>query len=261
MARNKETQPTGQLNKWEKELAELATVAAEQEASAATGQFFKLKGGRLTFNDAPVPNNEMAVVILDTVLHNIFYEGKYDPENPSTPVCYAFGREDREMTPHEKCIKTQHPHCAGCPNNEFGSADVGAGKACKNTRRLAMIAAGTIQNGRFTPFDELDHYETAQMAFMHLPVTSVKGYATFVKQLATTLKRPPFAVFTKVKVVPDDKKQFMVTFEALAAVPTDLLTILKKRYEEAKEAIIFPYVAVEETEKPAKGKAKSKRKY
>jgi hypothetical protein len=256
-------EPTGQVNKWEKELAEMATVAAEQEASAATGQFFGLKGGRLTFNDAPLPNNEMAVVVLDGILENVYYEGKYDPESLQSPTCFAFGRDEREMRPHDKVVSAQNPQCMNCPLNQFGSADVGKGKACRNTRRLAMIAAGTIQNGRFTPFEDLDHFKTAAIAYMKLPVTSVKGYATFVKQLAGTLKRPPFAVFTKVKVVPDDKSQFKVTFEALATAPTELLNVLKKRHEEAKEAIDFPYIPAEEVEKPAKGAKKpaNKRKY
>ena len=262
MARKTEATTTGQVNKWEKELAEMATVAAEQEASAATGQFFGLKGGRLTFNDAPLPNNEMAVIVLDGILENVYYEDKYDPESPQSPTCFAFGRDEREMKPHDKVVKAQNPQCLNCPLNQFGSADVGKGKACRNTRRLAMIAAGTMQNGRFVPFEDLDHFETASAAYMKLPVTSVKGYATFVKQLAGSLKRPPFAVFTKVKVVPDDKSQFKVTFEALAAAPTDLLTVLKKRHEEAKEAIDFPYVPAEESEKPAKGKKPAaKRKY
>ena len=260
-------EPTGQVNKWEKELADAAVAAADQESGAASGQFFGLKGGRLTFNDAPLLNNEMAVIVLDGILENVFYDGKYDPENPQTPSCFAFGREDKDMKPHEK---VEHPvcdKCSSCPNNAFGSAEVGKGKACRNTRRLAMIAAGTMKDGRFSPFEDLEHFESAQVAYMKLPVTSVKGYATFVKQLAGALKRPPFAVFTKVKVVPDDKSQFKVTFEPLAAAPTDLLPVLMARHEEAKAGIDFPYMPAEEGETAAKGKktpskkAPAKRKY
>ena len=137
---------------------------------------------------------------------------------------------------------------------------MGKGKACRNTRRLAMIAAGTLEKGRFTMFDDLEHFEKSALAYMKLPVTSVKGYATFVKQIAGSLKRPPFAVFTKVKVVDDDKTQFKVTFEPLASAPNELIPVLKARHEEAKEAIEFPYIATEE-EEVVKPKAKAKRKY
>lgn len=266
---NPKTKPTNQLMNYDEELAKFATEYSAQEAGAATGQFFGLKGGRLTFNDAPLPNNEMAVILLDGVLENVYYEGAYDPDNPQSPSCFAFGRNEADMVPHEKVPNPVCSKCHGCPMNEFGSAEIGKGKACRNTRRLAMIAAGTMQNGRFTPFDDLEHYKTAQIAYMKLPVMSVKGYATFVKQLEGALKVPPFAVFTKVRVVPDDKSQFRVTFETLATAPKDLIAILIERHKEAKSAIDFPYVPADpeaEEKKPkgkaAKGKAApNKRKY
>lgn len=253
----KEKETTG-VNKWEKEMADAAIAAAEQESGSAGGEFFSLRGGRLTFNDAPLPDNQMAVVIVDGILENVFYPGAYDPDKPQAPSCFAFGRDDKELKPHEKVTRPFCDTCAGCPNNEWGSADTGKGKACSNTRRLAMIAAGTLgKDGRFEPFEDLDHFQTAQVAYMKLPVTSVKGYATFVKQLAGGLKRPPYAVFTKVKVIPDGTT-FKVTFEALAAAPADLIGTLVKRHQEVMELIEFPYTLKEEEPARSKGKAPAK---
>lgn len=250
------TSKTTAVAKWDEELARQAELAAGMENSTATGQFFGLKSGVLSFNDAPLPNNEMAVIVLDAVLENVYYEGKYDPDSPQSPMCFAFGRDEKTMAPHKIVVEASKQQCgasglcSGCEMNEFGTAEVGRGKACRNTRRLAMIPAGTLENGKFKPFTDEEHFESASIAFMKLPVTSVKGYAAYVKQVAGALKRPPHAIFTKVKVVPDPKSQFKVTFEPLSQVPDDLLGAVMQRHEEAKSVIDFPYTPFEEEEAP-----------
>ena len=135
------------LVKWEEELAKQAEVAAGMEANVGGGQFFSMQGGQLKFNDNPVPGNQMAVIILDHILENVFYDGDFDPNNPQPPTCFAFGRSDDDMAPHETVVaegQAQNETCNGCPFNQWGSADKGRGKACRNTRRLAMIPAGTL---------------------------------------------------------------------------------------------------------------------
>ena len=256
----KKTSTSTAVAKWDEELARQAQIAAAAEESTATGQFFSLKSGVLSFNDAPVPNNEMAVVILDSILENVYYEGKYDPDNVQGPRCFAFGRDEKTMEPHKIVVESGNSmagasgQCAGCEMNEWGSADTGRGKACRNSRRLGMIAAGTLENGKFKQFDD-EMFETAAITFMKLPVTSVKGYAAFVKQIAGALKRPPHAIFTKVSVRPDPSSQFKVVFEPLAQVPDDLLGTIMKRHEEAQAVIEFPYTPFnEEEQKPARGR-------
>lgn len=253
---------------WDEELARQAQVAAGMENSTATGQFFSLKGGTLSWNDAPLPNNQMAVIIVDSILENVFYEGRYDPDTPQAPSCFAFGRDDKEMKPHELVFENnsnQHDFCSGCEMNEWGTAETGRGKACRNVRRLAMIPAGILENGKFKIFEEDDHFESTAIGFMKLPVTSVKGYAAFVKQIAGALKRPPHGVITRVSVVPDSKSQFKVTFEPIMSVPNEIMRAVMKRHEEAQSVIDFPYALddgsqPEPPKKGAKGKT-SKRKY
>lgn len=253
----KKTQTTA-LVKWDEELAKQAEVAAGMEANTGGGQFFSTKGGVLSWQDAPLPGNQMAVVILDSVLENVFYEGRYDPDVPQGPTCFAFGREEKTMAPHQLVIDAGNEQCgasglcAGCPMNEFGTAEVGKGKACRNTRRLGMIPAGTFNAaGKFELNEDEDHYETTAVGFMKLPVTSVKGYASFVKQVAGALRRPPFGIVTKVKVVPDPKSQFKVVFEPIMNLPDELMGAIMKRHEEVKSTIDFPYQPAEEETAPA----------
>jgi hypothetical protein len=257
---------TTAITNYDEELARQAQAAAAMEESTQTGQFFGLKGGILTFNDAPLPGNQFAGIILDSVLENVFFTGAYDPDTPQSPTCFAFGRDEKELVPHpnvdtEEGFERQCERCHGCEKNEFGSAEVGRGKACRNTRRLAIISGGTLnpKTDEFTPVDEAA-IEAAVVGFMKLPVMSVKGYAAYVKNLAGALKKPPLAMFTKISVVPDPKSQFRVLFEALEPVPSELLPAILARVDEAKANIEQPYTprsAEEDAPKPTKRGAKA----
>lgn len=244
------------LIKWDEELAKQAEIAASMEANTGGGQFFSTKGGILSWQGAPLPGNQMAVIILDSIFENVYYEGRYDPDTPQSPTCFAFGRDEKTMRPHQIVIDAgdhQHDQCAGCPMNEFGSAETGRGKACRNTRRLAMIPAGTFNAaGKFELIEDEEHFASTAIGFMKLPVTSVKGYSSFVKQVAGALRRPPFGIVTKVKIVPDPKSQFKVVFEPIMTVPDELLGIIMQRHEEAKSIIDFPYQPNDEEDAPAK---------
>lgn len=245
---------------WEDEMAKQADVAAAQEANSGGGSFFSIRGGILAFNDAAVPNNRMGVIITDSILENVFYEGAYDPDNVTPPTCFAFGRDDETIAPHENVVaegQAQHETCRGCPQNEWGTADKGKGKACGNRRRLGMIPAGTFdRDGRFEPFDDAESFKTATLGFMKLPVTSVKGYATFVKQVAGAMRRPPHGIFTKVSVVPDAKTQFRVVFEPIGPVPGEVMAAVMERHKETASVIEFPY-SLEAPEPVAKSAAKA----
>lgn len=243
---------------WEKELADAAARSAAMEASAAGGQFFSIRGGVLTWNDAPVKDNTIGAIIVDSILENVFYEGEFDIDVPQVPTCFAFGRDDKTMAPHQTVVDAGQSQagasglCAGCQWNEFGTADKGRGKACRNVRRVGLLAAGSFDStGRFQLFEHQEAFETAAFGFLKIPVTSVKGYASYVKTIAETLKRPPWAVVTKIKVRPDPQTQVRVTFEPLLSVPNELLAIAKKRHEECAAVIEFPY-PLELEERPVK---------
>jgi len=159
------------------------------------------------------------------------------------------------MAPHQTVVErgdAQHEKCSGCKQNVFGTADVGKGKACRNTRRLALIPAGTYEKDKLVLFTKADQFN-ASIAFLKLPVTSVKDYSVFVKQLSVLLKRPPFAMYTTISVIPDAKNQFKVVFQPTEQVPDNLIPLMLQRHDEAKATIDFPYPAFSEPEAKAKG--------
>lgn len=249
------------LVNWDEELARQAEIAAAQEANTGGGQFFSLKAGVLTFNDSALPNNEMAVIIVDSIAENVYYEEAYDPDNPVPPTCFAFGRDD-SIAAHKTVfdadqVPENSPTCADCPMNQWGSADKGRGKACRNGRRLALLSAGVFKpDGRLDVIDA-ESLKSSQIAFMKLPPTAINPYGTFVKQVAGALKRPPHGVITKIKVVPDAKTQFRVLFEPIMNVPNSLMGVTMQRHGEAQKVIEQPYM-LERDEPPAKPEPKGR---
>lgn len=242
----------------QKELAAQAAEASGMEAGTASGTFFSTSAGQLKFEGAPVPGNQMAVVIVGSIMENIYYVGKYNPEEAAGPTCYAFGRDEKAMKPYKAVENPVAEQCDGCPNNEWGTADTGKGKACRNSRRLALLPAGKFgRDGNFEAELNPEHYENVQAAFLKLPVTSVKGYASKIRQLEQTLHLPPHAVFMKVSVVPNAKTQFSILFDVLGTVPAELLPALMSRYKGMRDSMEFPYsspTSVNKTDKAAKKK-------
>ena len=251
------------LTAYTERMAADAAAAASMEASAGGGEFFSTQGGQLRFAGAPMPGNQIAAVVLDSILENVFYEGRFDPDNPSSPVCYAYGTDEREMGPHTNVIAAhnhQHETCIGCPQNEWGSADTGRGKACRNTRRLALIPAGTFNNAGAGPVYEplADPAEIARagVAFLKLPVTSVKAYANWVRGLAATLKRPPYAVVARIRVLPDPQTQFRIEVTALIPVPDDWLPGIMAKRDECQPALWAPHPEFRAPAAPASRRAR-----
>lgn len=250
---------------WEAEMAKQAEVAAaSQRAMGGGGKFFGMAAGTLSFDGQPLPGNQMAVIILADTMMNSYYEGKYDPDNRASPKCFAFAKDESQLEPHanvdaDPYFDRQNDVCAGCPQNEWGSADTGKGKACQNRVRLAMIPAGSYKpkGGRnagfdLELFDDPDHFKSAEEAFMNLPVTSVAEYTTFVRGLAAELRRPPHGVIANVYLEAHLKHQFHVKFEVLEELPKELMPIIMPRHKKSQEGVAFPYSPPAEDDAPAK---------
>ena len=254
------TKTSTAMVKYEQELAKMAEEAAAMEAGVGGSAFFSLRGGTLSLGGAPLPNDEMACVLIDSVLENAYYVDAFDAENQSSPACYAFGRDQDEMAPEDTVEDKQNDTCAGCPMNEFGSADRGRGKKCGNRRRIACIPAGTLdKSGSFEAFNDPDAFAKAPVAYLRLPPTSLKSYAQYVKQIAGALKRPPSMVFTKVSLIESEKVMFMVCFELLDPVPNELIPVLLERHKAEMELITFPYQKIEREAKGGKDRRPEKR--
>jgi hypothetical protein len=172
--------------------------------------------------------------VLQSIFENQLYEDRYDPNNPQPPICYALSETDDDLKPHPDCAKPQADTCEVCPNNVWGSDPGGGkGKACKNVRRLAIIAASDL---------EVDRLPNAEVALAKLPVTSVKNWSTYASQIANVLKLPPMAVITNMSVEPDAKTQFQVNFQLVDKILDGAIIqgLLNKR-KDTTPLIFSPY--------------------
>lgn len=247
---------TNDLVEVRQQLAKQAQGYVSQEAAALSGgAFLSIRGGILSFGEDRLPGNQVCAIVLDSVMENTYYGTKYDPDQPSAPTCYAFGRSLDEMAPHPSMqsdleyFRPENHDCKTCPMNEWGSAAIGRGKACQNRRRLALIPAGQYvprkgsRDFDLHMVDDPQAIASSDVVFMKLPVTSVKTWAKYATSIAAEHQLPPHGVITRIYVEPHPKWQYEVLFEALAPVSDDLLTAAMRRHEEARQTIVRGYMS------------------
>lgn len=237
----------GAIIKWEEELAKKANIAAGMVAGLGGSKYISSRGGVLSVNNSPIPGNRAAVVIIDSVLENALYDGDFDPDEPRPPKCYAFGREVGAMAPHQKVVDAgdaQSESCKNCPKNQWGSADKGRGKACKNIARIAVVMAGQYvgdTGNKLKLLDDPDYYRKAEVYMMKLPVTSVGAFAAFVKSVREAWGGDLAQIATKVSVVPDAKSQYKVTFEAIQELPKAVMPAILQKWKEVEPTMAQEY--------------------
>lgn len=236
------------LTLWEQKMADAAKQSAKSERAVSGLQGISIKGGVLTVDEQPVPGNELRVVVLVSMHENQYYTKPYDPNNPAIPDCYSFSDPDGDdpegaMAPHEESKDKQGDDnglCANCWANQMQSAAVGRGKACKNVRRLALVADSDLESP--------EALRDAEVRVLKVPVMSVKGWALYVRNvLNEQYNRPHWGVVTLVKVVPDPKSQWKVlfSFEELIDFDDKLFDALQTKIAQVKPQLSAPYIEME----------------
>ena len=135
------------------------------------------RDGNFVGPDNVLLGNEIRVVIVDFCSANRYYDRAFDPNSPAPPACFSFGQELSEMAPFDESPVKQADDCASCPHNQFGSR--GNGKACKNTRELAVILE-----------DELEE-ESPTLYSISVPPTGLKSFDGVVNAIARQYNAPP----------------------------------------------------------------------
>lgn len=119
--------------------AELATI--NKTVAAPTGRTISLKGKVFNLPDGKTSQGPITAVILDHRNFNRYYKGQYNPQDIQPPTCFALSKELSGMGPHPDALTPQADTCHDCAMNQWGSAAVGKGKACRNTVRIAIAPA------------------------------------------------------------------------------------------------------------------------
>ena len=142
-----------------------------EELDGLSATFDKVKipaGGGLMFEIAgddgePESVKDIEGVILLHHAVNSYYKDTYSGGN-NPPDCGSYDGKVGHGDPGGVC--------ATCLFNQFGSSDNGAGKACKNKRRIFILREGEV-----FPI------------MLSLPTGSLKEFAKFVRRLITKGKR------------------------------------------------------------------------
>jgi hypothetical protein len=220
------TEENKEIANYDEELVKRARAAKKKE-KPVTGNI-TMKAGIIKLNGDAAPGNKLHGIIIASTHANLFYESEYDEDNPANPVCWAYGDEEETMAPHPKATKPQHDGpCVSCPQNQWGTARKGRGKACSNRRNLAIIPR----------CDNPDEVREAEVAVMTLPVMSCREWSKYVDRLDGMFGRPPEGVVTEVGTVPDAKSQFKVTFTYGYNVPNEILGAVFERSDKAQELL------------------------
>lgn len=242
------------LTVYEEQMAEEAEQAAASERPSVAN--ISLRGGVMTYQQQVIKDNTMKCVVLASVHENRFYADRFDPDTPTSPVCFSLSTTGDEMVPHDLSLEKQHETCAGCPRAEWGSSLQGTrGKACGEVRRLALLPLAALEDP--------DTIKESEVAVLKVPVTSVKNWGNYVNNIRNMYRRPPYGVITEIKLVPDPKTQIKVIFAAQGLVQGDqLLGALRDRKVTLDNLLMQPYEQQAEAEQPAQVKKKvGKKKY
>jgi hypothetical protein len=237
---------------WEQEMREAAKNVAKTERTSV-GRI-NIQSGVMTYMDNALPDNTLDAIVVAFGWEHVYYEGRYKQGVVVPPNCFGLGLPTEEgepptMLPHDAVKWPVHSNCAECPNFEWGSdPDGGRGKACKEKRRLALI-----------PYSgDVVDLVNSEMAVLTVPVTSVKNWGNYVNKLAATVQRPPWGVVTRIKVVPDSRTQFKVTFDTVddLGLGPDALSAVHSRIAMAEQVIMTPYEMNPEQEQEEEGDKK-----
>lgn len=240
-----------------------AQLALDAQAEADKVQTFEgmkvsVKGKRFTFQGQDF-GDSMNVIILDNAYERCFYEGAFDEENPSIPVCFSIAdSEEGNTTPHPDSVKPQAEACSECDHDVWGSAETGKGKACSAPVRMLVLD----EHWRDYNPDNMGAIATPMLI---APTSSLGNWRAYLLSLSKVLKRPAFAVVTKLEFdhsVAFPKLTFTLVeaiddpqvIQAIRGLRDDTYALLRRPYDASNFAQSSP------KKKTGKGKAAYKKK-
>lgn len=244
----------GSHGDWKEKLKKYAKEV--QESAPVSGTFASIKDG-LYIGGQRMEDDKAQVVVLGYVCENQYFPVPYNKDDPKPPSCYAVGKNDKELVPAENARGywdsdakewVKPDTCAECPMNEWGSAEQGNGKACKNTRLVGFISANGLE--------EAEQVETADLVQLSVPPTSLKPFNTYLRNTAQAYGHPMLAV-TEVRAEQEDWD--MVYFESQEHLPEELWDALEARKEAVEEQLLARTHEEVPEEDPIEANRKNKR--
>lgn len=172
--------------------AQAAAMAGRTQPT--TGSTIKLtKDKKFQLPNGQKVDGPLELVVVDFVSRNKFYDRAFDSNNPVPPACFAIHAEPKQLVPSDNSPEKQSDDCNSCPLNQFKSGANGKGKACKNTRYLAVLP----------PDADAD----TELWFLEVSPTGLKSFDGFVNSTMRSFQMPPISVVVDVDFDPDSDFQ------------------------------------------------------
>ena len=226
----------------QEQLKAQAEAVSEKTAPAGGNMIRVSQDKQFLLPDGTKTAGPLELVIVDFSTQHRFYEGAFDPKNIAPPACFAIGTNPLKMTPSKNAPVPQASDCQSCAMNMFGSD--GNGKACKNTRMLAVLPP--------------DADEDTPLWLLSVSPTATKGFDGFVTSVARVFQTPPVGVVATVGFDPSQTYAKLVFSDPQ---PNAQVGVHFGRQEEAKAMLtVEPDVSKYEAPKPvARGKVATRR--
>lgn len=220
---NRDLMPANYEQELAKEIAEI-----QKRIAAPTGDRIRTNGSKNFILPDGSEGTTLTCVIVDFVSTNLYYDSPFQKDTPGAPACFAIGLEPSTLAPSDRSPVKQAETCAPCVQNQFGSALTGKGKACRNTRQLAIMAATTEPSAvNDTP---------GPVWLLSVPPTSLKAFDSYVTKLRLN-KTVPSAVVTEISMDPAITYTNL-EFTAVRALAPEELPMFYGKKSEAKDRLL-----------------------
>lgn len=189
-----------------------------------SGTRFVIKEGGneeiIALNGAPISVLGVVVLSAKAQFEKKYYESAYDPKVSTEPSCQSADG----VTPDSGVPNQQNPTCAGCWANAFNSAvdqngNPAKGKACSDTKKLAIFAAGKVYG-------------------FAVPPASLKNWLAYVKDL-NSRGIPVQGVITQIGFDVETPQILTFKFGGMLAPEKAPLVIGLMQSKEVKEIVTF----------------------
>lgn len=157
---------------------EKQALAIAARVSAPSGDRIRVTQQKtFKFPDGHEEAGPIERVIVEFAAGNFYYTTPYVDGEITPPACFAIGLDANTLVPSPNSPEKQAETCAVCPQNQFKSAPNGRGKACRNSRILALLPLSADAE---TPLELLS-----------LSPTAIKAFDDHASQIARVFKGPP----------------------------------------------------------------------
>lgn len=214
---------TTALVNYDEILAKRAAELSKKIAPPSGDKIRVTQGKKFVFPDGTEGPGPFRAIILDFVSANEYYANPYVRGEVVPPDCFAIHEEPAMLAPSKNAPKPQSENCSACHWNQFGTARVGKGKACKNTRLLAVLPP--------------DFDATTPVWLLSVSPTGIQAWDRYAATIYGQFNSTPARVITTIAF--DPKVDFpSLRFGNPEPLEEELLGSVVGRLEEARKRLL-----------------------